>query len=320
MANHRFAYVLLTMTALFWAGNFVLARAVHNSVPPIGLAFWRWLMVALFVLPWGFSDLRHQWPLMKRHPRLMLMLGLLSVGAFNTLIYIGVQTTTAVNALLLISAIPVFILLLAPVLLGNPLHPRQSLGVGISATGVLLVLSHGHLAIVENLIHHPGNLWVLLGVFSWALYSVLLRRLPSGIGGRGLFLATVIVGLVALLPFYLYETFLQNKPVHFDATLLASVTYLSLFASILAYLFWNKAIALVGAEQAGVFIHLMPAFGLILSVILLGEKVTDADLSGLSLILTGLFIATGKLTFGWKASSSSSKRASNHEADNLPRD
>lgn len=301
MNTQRFAHALLSLTALFWAGNFVLARAVHNSVPPIGLAFWRWLAVSLFVLPWGLPDLRKQWPLMKQNPWLMLTLGLLSVGAFNTLIYIGVQTTTAVNALLLISAIPVFILVLAPVLLGNPLLPRQSLGVSISAAGVLLVLSHGNLSTFGNIIHQPGNLWVLMGVLSWALYSVLLRRLPSGIGGRGLFLATVIIGLCALLPFYLLETFVQKRPVHFDITLIASVAYLSLFASILAYLFWNKAVAMIGAEHAGVFIHLMPAFGLILSVVLLGEQVTFADLGGLALILAGLLVATGRFVSKRKA-------------------
>ncbi|OBS09431.1 DMT family transporter [Acidihalobacter prosperus] len=295
MNANRLAYTLLTLTALFWAGNFVLARAVHSSVPPVGLAFWRWLAVAVFVVPWGLPELRAQWPLMRTRPLLMLILGLLSVGAFNTLIYVGVQTTTAVNALLLISAIPVFILLLAPPLLGNPLRPRQTLGVAISAAGVLLVLSHGHLAAFGSLIHHAGSLWVLAGVFSWALYSVLLRRLPKGIGGRGLFVATVIIGLCVLLPFYLYETFAEHRPVHFNATLVVSVAYLAVFASILAYLFWNKAVGMIGAERAGVFIHLMPAFGLMLSALLLGEHVSLADLGGLALILAGLFVATGRL-------------------------
>lgn len=295
MNANRTAYLLLTLTTLFWAGNFVLARAVHSSVPPVGLAFWRWMAVAVFVVPWGLPDLRAQWPLMRNRPILMLFLGLLSVGAFNTLIYIGVQTTTAVNALLLISAIPVFILLLAPPLLGNPLRPRQGLGVTISAAGVLLVLSHGHLAALVTLTRNGGNLWVLGGVLSWALYSVLLRRLPKGVGGRGLFVATVIVGLTALLPLYLLETFVQHRPVHFDGTLVVSVAYLAVFASVLAYLFWNKAVGMIGAEQAGVFIHLMPAFGLILSAVLLGERVGLVDLGGLALILAGLFIATGRL-------------------------
>ncbi|AOV15830.1 hypothetical protein BJI67_00995 [Acidihalobacter aeolianus] len=301
MNSHRAAYLLLTLTALFWAGNFVLARAVHNSVPPVGLAFWRWFAVAAFVVPWGLPELRAQWPLMRRHPRLMLILGLLSVGAFNTLIYVGVQTTTAVNALLLISAIPVFILLLAPPLLGNPLLPRQTLGVIISAAGVLLVLSHGRLAAFGSLLQHVGSLWVLAGVFSWALYSVLLRRLPQGIGGRGLFAATVLVGLAVLLPFYLFETFVQHRPVHPSGTLLISVAYLAVFASILAYMFWNKAVGMVGAERAGVFIHLMPAFGLILSATLLGERISPADLGGLALILAGLFVAAGRLPFARRA-------------------
>ncbi|WP_455384643.1 DMT family transporter [Acidihalobacter prosperus] len=295
MPNHRLAYTLLTLTTLFWAGNFVLARAVHASVPPIGLAFWRWLTVAVFVVPWGWNELRRQWPLMRSRPMLMLALGVFSVGAFNTLIYIGVQTTSAVNALLLISATPVFILLLAPLILGNRMLLRQALGVLVSAAGVLLVLSHGNFATIADLGRHTGSLWVLAGVFSWALYSVLLRRLPQGIGGRGLFSATVIVGVVVLLPFYLGETFVQHRPVHVNTTLLLTVAYVAVFASVLAYLFWNRAVAMVGAEQSGVFIHLMPAFGLILSALLLGEQITAADLFGLALILCGLVVAAGRL-------------------------
>ena len=295
MPNPRLAYTLLTLTTLFWAGNFVLARAVHASVPPVGLAFWRWLTVAVFVVPWGWGELRRQWPLMRNRPMLMLALGVFSVGAFNTLIYIGVQTTSAVNALLLISATPVFILLLAPLILGNRMLLRQALGVLVSAAGVLLVLSHGNFAAIADLGRHAGSLWVLAGVFSWALYSVLLRRLPQGISGRGLFSATVIVGVVVLLPFYLGETFVQHRPVHVNTTLLLTVAYVAVFASVLAYLFWNRAVAMVGAEQSGVFIHLMPAFGLILSALLLGEQITAADLFGLALILCGLVIAAGRL-------------------------
>jgi len=292
VSQHRRAYLLLTFTTLFWAGNFVLARAVHASVPPVGLAFWRWFVVAMLVLPWAWLDLRRQWPAMRARLGLMLALGSFSVGAFNTLIYIGLQTTSAVNALLLISAIPVFILILAPPVLGNRLLGRQILGVAVSALGVLLVLSHGRPAALAGLGRHVGSLWVLAGVFSWALYSVLLRKLPPQIGGRGLFAATVSIGLLALLPFYLGETFIQHRPMHLNATVVLSVGYVAVFASVLAYLFWNRAVAIIGAEQAGAFIHLMPAFGLILSAWLLGERIGAFDVAGLALILGGLLIAT----------------------------
>lgn len=288
MSDRRAAYIFLTLAALFWAGNFVLARAVHAAVPPIGLAFWRWALVAILVVPWAWKDLKSQWPAMRAHIGLILILGTLSVGAFNTLVYIGVQTTSAVNALMLISAIPMFILALAPILLGNRLVGREILGVAISATGVLVVLTHGHPLMLASLVHHKGNLWVLAGVLSWALYSVLLRRLPRTIGGFGLFAATVVIGLTVLLPFYLFETLLQHRPVAVSSTLIISVAYTALFASILAYLFWNKAVALIGAERAGVFIHLMPAFGLVLSALWLGEVVAPIDLIGLGLILAGL--------------------------------
>ena len=293
--NNRLAYLLLILTTLFWAGNFVLARAVHASVPPIGLAFWRWAAVAVFIIPWAWKDLKQQWPLMRQHPGLMIFYGVFSVGAFNTLVYIGLQTTTAVNALLLLSAGPVFIMLLSAILLGHGLKIFQVLGLIVSATGVLLVLTHGDLSNLTDLENDPGVLWVLGGVISWALYSVLLHNKPAGIGGSGFFAMTVIIGVVGLLPFYLMETFVQNRPVHVDMNLVLIVAYVAVFASILAYLFWNKAVELIGANRSSPFIHLIPAFGLVLSVIFLGEQITTSGFLGLALIFIGLVIAAGKL-------------------------
>ncbi|WP_319558518.1 DMT family transporter [Thiomicrorhabdus sp.] len=296
MHTYRTAYFLLALTTLFWAGNFVLARAVHTSVPPIGLAFWRWFAVAVFIVPWAWRELREQWPIMREHRWLMIVFGISSVGAFNTLVYIGLQTTTAVNALLLISSAPVFILLLAPLMTGRSMQLLQLLGVLVSAVGVLLVLTGGDLAKITEFGHDAGVLWVLAGVISWAFYSVLLHHLPKGVGGRGFFAATVIVGVIGLLPFYLAETFIQDQPVDFDMTLLVTVVYVAVFASILAYMFWNRAVAMIGAERSGAFIHLMPAFGLVLSAALLGEKITSVDLIGLGLIIGGLLVAAGKLS------------------------
>ncbi|WP_319380869.1 DMT family transporter [Thiomicrorhabdus sp.] len=304
-SQQRTAYILLTLTSLFWAGNFVLARAVHESVPPVGLAFWRWFAVAVIIVPWAWSELREQWPLMRAHPWLMIVYGVFSVGAFNTLMYIGLQTTSAVSALLLISSAPVFILLFAPLMLGSRLSAYQALGVLVSALGVLLVLTHGDLSVLEGFGHNVGVLWALAGVISWAFYSVLLHRLPKGIGGQGFFAMTVIVGVIAILPFYLIETFVQERPVEFGSTLLLTVAYIAFFASILAYTFWNKGVSLIGAERAGAFIHLMPAFGLVLSAMLLGEQITSFDLGGLALIVAGLLVAAGKMRFVSRDSGSS---------------
>lgn len=258
----------------FWAGNFVLARAVHSAVPTVGLAFWRWVVVAAFVVSPARAGLHAQWPQIRTHAGLVIVLGALSVGAFNTFVDIGVQTTSAAGALMLISAVPVFILVLAPMLLGNPLAGREMAGVAVSGLGVLTVLSHRNPLSLEALFRSRGNLWVLAGVFSWALSSVLLRRFPAGIGGLALFAATVLVDLVFLLPFSLFETLVQNRPVILTRTRVESVAYVAVFALVLAYLFWNKAVALIGAERAGIFIHLMPAFGRLSSALWLKERVT----------------------------------------------
>ncbi|WP_165395008.1 DMT family transporter [Thiomicrorhabdus indica] len=291
---YRLAYFLLALAALFWAGNFVLARAMHANIPPIGLAFWRWFAVAVFIVPWAWQDLKKQWPIMKAHAGFMLALGILSVGAFNTLVYIGLQTTSAVNALLLLSSVPVFILLMSPVILGHRLNAYQIMGMVVSGSGVLLVLTQGKLLALADFGHDAGLLWVLTGVISWALYSVLLHKLPKGIGGSGFFAVTVLVGVFGLLPFYAWESVVQQRPITFITDFWLTVAYVAFFASILAYMFWNKAVDMIGAERAGGFIHLMPAFGLMLSALLLDEAITVAALLGLGLIFAGLVLAAGK--------------------------
>jgi len=294
--NQRLAYLLLILTTLFWAGNFVLARAVHASVPPIGLAFWRWFAVAVFIVPWAWKELREQWPIMRAHPGLMLAFGLFSVGAFNTLVYIGLQTTTAVNGLLLLSSGPMFILVFSALMLKQPFNILQIIGLIVSAVGVLFVLSHGDISNLVGLENNTGVFWVLGGVISWAIYSVLLHKKPAGISGSGFFAATVIIGLIGLLPFYLIETFVQNRPVHVNLDLILIVAYVAIFASILAYLFWNKAVGMIGASRSSPFIHLIPAFGLILSVVFLGEQMQLTGYVGLALIFLGLVVASGKLS------------------------
>jgi len=295
--NQRIAYFLLILTTLFWAGNFVLARAVHASVPPIGLAFWRWFAVAIIIVPWAWKELHEQWPIMKSNPGIMIALGLFSVGAFNTLVYIGLQTTTAVNGLLLLSSTPMFILLFSALMLGQSFKLLQIIGLIVSAVGVLFVLTHGQLSNLIDLENNPGVLWVLAGVISWAIYSVLLHKKPAGIRGSGFFAATVIIGLIGLLPFYLIETLVQNRPVHLNVDLVLIVAYVAVFASVLAYLFWNKAVEIIGASRSSPFIHLIPAFGLILSVVFLGEQMQLMDYLGLALIFIGLIVASGKLNF-----------------------
>ena len=284
-------YLLLVLTVLFWAGNFVLARAVRLEVPPVGLSFWRWTLAAAILLPFVWREMRASWPLVRRHLLLMAALSLFGVASFNTLVYSGLQTTTASNAVLLQSIVPVVILLLARLLLGSRVKALQTLGILVSMTGVLVIVTRGEPGLVLEFGVGRGDLLILAAVFSWAVYSVLLKKLPPGLEGLSLLGYTVLMGVLFILPWYLWEAASGARMVLSGVTL-TSVLYVAVFPSLLAYLFWNRAVGEVGPNRAGQFIHLMPVFGSLLSVVFLGERLYVYHLAGILLVAAGIYLAT----------------------------
>ena len=287
-------YLLLILTTLFWSGNFVLGRAVREAVPPIALSFWRWAVALLILLPFVWPRLTAQWPLLKRHWRVLTGLALLGVANFNTFVYIGLQTTTATNALILISTAPVLIVALSFVALGLTVSRRQALGIALSLAGVLVIVTRGDLAVLLALQFNRGDAWVFAAVLSWALYSVYLKWRPAGIDPLAFLAATIGIGVLLLTPVYLWDIVVSGARLAINRVTVASVAYVAVFPSVLAYIFWNQAVAELGANRTGQFLHLMPAFGAILSVLFLGEKLYLFHLTGIGLIAVGIYLTTGQ--------------------------
>jgi drug/metabolite transporter (DMT)-like permease len=196
-------YLLVSLAPLFWSGNFVLGRALHESIPPIALSFWRWAVALLILLPFVSQRARELAGALRRHWAILSLLGLLGVTNFNTFVYIGLQTTTATNAVLLVSATPVLILALSYFLLGQSVRPVQALGVLLSLSGVGAIVTAGEPTVIADLALNSGDLWILGAVASWALYSVCLRWRPQGMDAPMFLTATVVTGLVPLMPLYL---------------------------------------------------------------------------------------------------------------------
>jgi drug/metabolite transporter (DMT)-like permease len=291
---HRLAcspYFLLILTTLFWSGNFVLGRAVHQLFSPIALSFWRWALALLILLPFAWTRLHAQWPLLLRHWQSLTLLGILGVANFNTFVYTGLQSTTATNAVLLVSTTPVVIVALSFLLLHLTVTRQQILGIGLSLLGVVVIVTKGsiHALLAQRL--NPGDLWVMAAVLSWALYSVCLKWRPAGLHPLTFLAATVIVGVVALLPFYGWDLS-RGTRLEINGVTLASISYVAIFPSILAYIFWNRAVAELGANRTGQFLHLMPAFGAILAFLLLDEKAHYFHMVGITLIASGIYLTT----------------------------
>ena len=289
-------YLLLTLTALFWSGNMVLGRGIRGDIPPISLAFWRWAIALLCVLPLALPHLKEQWPRLRAGWKPVFVLGLLGVGGYNTLAYIALQYTVATNAVLLNSFIPIVTIALSWAFLGRHLSHAQAIGVAISFLGATTIIVRGDPALLATLSINQGDLWMLGAVLIWAIYTVGLQWRPSGVDPMLLLAALTLVGLLALAPLYLWEWLVQGRSIKVHAGSLASLVYVGVFPSFLGYIFYNRGVAEVGANKASLFIHLMPVFGTILSVVFLGEIPHGFHFAGISLILGGIWLTTRSTT------------------------
>lgn len=282
-------YLLLVLTALFWSGNFVVARAVHLDVPPMGLVFWRWFGALIVVLPFAWRHILNDWPVIRRHWGIILALAAIGVASFNTLVYLGLQTTTALNAVLLQSAIPILIFFFAYVIFRDTVRPIQALGILLSLAGIAAIVTRGETATIHELAFNRGDLLVFAAVIMWAIYSVLLRKRPL-MHPLSFLTLTIAISVVLLAPLYVWEH-LSGRVMHFDHTTVLAVGYVAIFPSVLAYMFYNRGVDLIGANRAGTFIHLMPLFGSIMAILFLGETFRLYHAVGIALILGGLMLA-----------------------------
>lgn len=287
-------YLLLVLTTLFWAGNFNLARAVSTQIPPMGLSYWRWTVAALILIPLIWRHLASTGSVFKQHWKLVLSLSLLGITGFNSLVYLGLQTTTAVNGVLMQSVCPIFIIMLAAGLLGEKATGLQWLGIGVSLAGVVIILIKGDIKVLQTLSFTQGDLIVLLAVLSWALYTVLLRKLPITLKGLPILGYTIVIGSIMILPLYSYETLVKAHPMPLSWLSVSSVAYVAIFPSLLAYWFWNHATSQLGASRTGQFTHLIPVFGLTIATLLLGEQLHGYHWLG------GVLVALGLILSNWK--------------------
>ncbi len=285
------AYLLLAGAALLWAGNFVLGRAVSGRVPPVALAFWRWALALAVLLVASRRRLREQWPALLRSWRILLPAGILGVGSFNMLVYVGLHATTATSAVLLNSACPAFILAISAATGGARATGRQLAGIAVSLAGVAVIVARGSPGALGSLSFARGDLWVLAAVLCWAGYTVLLVRHPAAVDPTALLAALVAVCVAWIAPFYAWEL-VRGARMTLDAATVGSVLYVALFASLAAYAAWNRGVLAIGANRAGVFLHLMPAFGSVLAAVLLGEAFRPFHLAGIALILAGVTLAS----------------------------
>jgi drug/metabolite transporter (DMT)-like permease len=284
-------YLLLTLTALFWAGNMVVGRSIRADVPPIALAFWRWSLALLLILPFALPHLRSQWRILLAGWKPVVLLGALGVGGYNTFAYLALQYTTAINATMLNSLIPVATILLARLLLGRRLHRLEGIGVVISLIGVSVIVTRGHLETLLGLELNLGDIWMLMAVLDWGIYTVGLHWRPKGLDPMLMLAAMTVVGVLILGPLWMWEMS-EGKYIVPGIVSFTGMAYTAIFPGFLGYVFYNRGVTMVGPNRGSLFIHLMPAFGTVLSVIFLDELPRAFHGVGIGLILCGIWLTT----------------------------
>ena len=284
-------YLLLTLSTLFWSGNFVISRGMHELFPPFSLAFWRWVAALAILSLFALGPCYRQRSLIKEHLLFLTIQGLLGVAGFNTLIYLAIQTTTAINAVLITSCIPVLIVLCSWLMNREVMSIRQYFGVGVSLLGVVMIIARGKMELLLGLTFNPGDLYVLAAALTWAIYSTNLKNCPPQMHPFTYQTAIVISGIFFILPFYLLE-YITVGGVALSVATISTILYLACFASVLAFIFWNRAVQVIGANRSGPFIHLMPVFSTILAVLFLGETIEGFHLKGIGLIFIGIAMTT----------------------------
>ncbi len=287
-------YLIMILPPLFWSGNFVVGRAVSQQAAPISLSFWRWFLALLILLPFVIKPIWQQRQIIKENMGKIIILAILSITAFNTLAYIALQDTSATNATLLNSFIPIFIMIISGIFFKEGISVKQTAGVLISLLGVFAILTRLDREVFANLQLNKGDLWMLVAALDWALYSVLLKHLrPKELQPLSFLGIMVIIGTLFLIPLFILNPF--NEPaITWNNEMIKAIAYIAIFPSIISYLAWNYGIQKLGASIGGQFIHLMPFFGALLAVMFLGESIQAYHLLGGVLIAVGLWLTISR--------------------------
>ena len=289
-------YLFALSATAIWSGNFIIARGLTESISPISLAFWRWVVAVIVFLPFAIKPLISEWDILKSHLPYLSITALLGVTTFNTLIYFAGHTTTAINLSLISITFPFFIVILSRFLYREAITINKGVGILLVAAGVIFLITKGTPSILLHLSFAIGDLWMLMAAIIFAIYSLLLKRRPENLSLWTLQLSTFILGLIFLLPFFIWD-WTSTSPTELDSTTVVVILYVGIFASLSAFILWNKAIVVIGPVKAGMVYYTLPLFSGLLASIFLQEGI------GMIHFYSALLIVSGILTANYQANS-----------------
>ncbi len=289
--NNKIAYLLLILTTFFWSGNFIVGKAASfYDIPPFSLNFYRWLFAGLILLPFTFKEIISKKKYIFNNLGFFILLGITSITIFNSTVYYSLYYMQVISGVLMISTIPVWIMFISSILGIEKTNKFQITGVILSLLGVVFIITKSDINVIKNLDFNKGDLIMSVGMFSWALYSALLKKKKYEISQISLLEIVIILGLIFLIPIYLLEIKVGN-PLVINKPFLLTLFYVVLFPGLASFFFWIKGISIIGANRAGVFLHLMPIFGTLMAMIIFREKFMFYHFFGAIFIIAGITLS-----------------------------
>ena len=293
--NNKLAYLLLVLTTLFWSGNFIVGKAASiYEIPPFSLNFYRWLFAGAILLPFTLKEILKKKNYIFKNIGFFIILGISSITIFNSAVYYSLYYMQVISGVLMISTIPVWIMFISAILGIEKTNKFQIFGVILSLIGVLFIITKSDLNLIKNLDFNKGDLIMACGMFAWALYSALLKKKSYEISQITLLEVVIIIGLLFLVPIYILEMKLGNSLI-VNKPFVLTLSYVVLFPGLASFFFWIKGISIIGANRAGVFLHLMPIFGSLMAIILFNEKFMLYHFLGAVFIIVGITLSNKKL-------------------------
>lgn len=283
-------YLFALGATAIWSGNFIIARGLNESISPVSLAFWRWIVAVIVFLPFALKPLIAEWDILKENLPYLSITSFLGITLFNTLIYFAGHTTTAVNLSLISITFPVFIVVLSRFLFDEPITINKSIGILLVVTGVVLLVSKGHPFSLLQLSFAIGDVWMLIAALIFAVYSILLKHKPKMLSVWAFQLSTFILGLIFLFPFFIWE-YMTSPTMEFETKTVFSILYVGIFASLSAFVLWNKAIMIIGPSKAGMIYYTLPLFSGLLAYLFLKENIGINHFYSVLLIVSGILTA-----------------------------
>ena len=290
----KIAYFILILTTIFWSGNFIVGKAASMfQIPPFSLNFYRWFFAGLILLPFTYKEIINKKKYILENLGFFIILGITSITIFNSIVYFSLYYTQVISGILMISTIPVWIIFISSILNIEKTNIFQILGVNLSLTGVIFIITKADINLIKNLDFNKGDLSMVVAMFSWAIYSALLKRKKYKISQISLLEVVIICGLIFLAPIYFIEMSM-GKLIILEKQFYLTLAYVVIFPGLAAFFFWIKGISIIGANRAGIFLHLMPIFGAIMAMVIFDEKFMYYHFLGAIFIIAGITLSNKK--------------------------